>query len=654
MIMRRFNSTGLILLFLCAKLAGAYAQGSAFTYQGGLTDNASAANGTYEFRFALFDTVSDGTQIGPALTNSAVAVSSGNFTVTLDFGAGAFSGANRWLQIGVRTNGNGGAFTTLNPRQPITATPYATFAANAATAVSASSITNGTAVTSLNNLRDNVTLAAGSNVTITPSGNTLTINVPSSGSSNWFGSGGNTYITSGNIGIGTTTPQGLLDLHTGTSDTSALFVRGDPGSFGRGGVIHHQSSSYGWQELAQNTGSATDGYLAFSYVNRVAPGTKVAADILTIRGNGCVGIGTIIPERRLTVYGSGYGFEHRDGSVRLGSFIGAAGGYLGTVSNHKLHFFVNDGGGSMTIDTAQNVGIGTTTPSAKLDVRGTVTIEAGGDATLYTGTSGSEQNRYLSLINSPAFSSASGLKAGGVLVADSYGYSNPTKNQMIVKGNVAVGTPVPTSSIRVHGVASIGGTGVKGESPDWIGISGSGVYGAAGTTISSTGYGVFGRSYTGAGDSSYAGYFEGNLRTTEGLSVRTDGAFGGRVNAQEFFQTSDRNAKTNFAKVDPRSILDRLISVPIQMWNFTNQSESIRHIGPTAQDFHAAFNVGPDDKHISTIDADGVALAAIQGLNQKLEEEMERNRAKDAEILDLKKRLSDLEKLLRDSINTKE
>jgi len=65
-----------------------------------------------------------------------------------------------------------------------------------------------------------------------------------------------------------------------------------------------------------------------------------------------------------------------------------------------------------------------------------------------------------------------------------------------------------------------------------------------------------------------------------------------------------------------------------------------------AQDFRAAFNVGEDEKHISTVDADGVALAAIQGLNQKLQEQAETLKAKDAAIHSLESRLADLEKLV--------
>ena len=65
---------------------------------------------------------------------------------------------------------------------------------------------------------------------------------------------------------------------------------------------------------------------------------------------------------------------------------------------------------------------------------------------------------------------------------------------------------------------------------------------------------------------------------------------------------SDRNVKENFEKVDSREILERLATIPIETWNYKAQDDVIRHIGPMAQDFHAAFAVGGDDKHISTID----------------------------------------------------
>jgi hypothetical protein len=81
----------------------------------------------------------------------------------------------------------------------------------------------------------------------------------------------------------------------------------------------------------------------------------------------------------------------------------------------------------------------------------------------------------------------------------------------------------------------------------------------------------------------------------------------------------------------------------VSQWRYTNEDAGVKHLGPVAQDFQSAFGLGTDDKSIGTVDADGVALAAIQGLNQKLQEELKR---RDAENAELKERLSRLERLL--------
>ena len=81
---------------------------------------------------------------------------------------------------------------------------------------------------------------------------------------------------------------------------------------------------------------------------------------------------------------------------------------------------------------------------------------------------------------------------------------------------------------------------------------------------------------------------------------------------------SDRNKKENFEDVDAQSLLEKVAAMPMTTWNYKSQDESIRHMGPMAQDFKAAFGVGEDDKHISTVDADGVALAAIQALYDRV------------------------------------
>ena len=118
------------------------AQSTAFNYQGRLNSTGAPASGAFDVRFSLFAMNTNGVSLAGPVTNSAVAVSNGLFTGAVDFGAGVFSGGNRWLELAVRTNGSG-AFTVLAPRQQITAAPYALYAPNAgrAASVSAANIT---------------------------------------------------------------------------------------------------------------------------------------------------------------------------------------------------------------------------------------------------------------------------------------------------------------------------------------------------------------------------------------------------------------------------------------------------------------------------------------------------------------------------------
>jgi hypothetical protein len=72
--------------------------------------------------------------------------------------------------------------------------------------------------------------------------------------------------------------------------------------------------------------------------------------------------------------------------------------------------------------------------------------------------------------------------------------------------------------------------------------------------------------------------------------------------------------KTNVARVDDAAVLDKVASLPISRWSYITE-RGVRHVGPMAQDFYAAFRVGEDEKHITSIDEDGVALAAIKALH---------------------------------------
>jgi hypothetical protein len=122
------------------------AQTTVFAYHGRLLVGGLPANGSYDMQFSLAEAAIAGDYIGDPLTNGAVPVTDGAFTVLLDFGGDAFDGAPRWLEIGVRTNGSVGPYAWLAPRQAITATPYAAFANKSATAAVAANVTPGAAI----------------------------------------------------------------------------------------------------------------------------------------------------------------------------------------------------------------------------------------------------------------------------------------------------------------------------------------------------------------------------------------------------------------------------------------------------------------------------------------------------------------------------
>ena len=119
------------------------------------------------------------------------------------------------------------------------------------------------------------------------------------------------------------------------------------------------------------------------------------------------------------------------------------------------------------------------------------------------------------------------------------------------------------------------------------------------------------------------------------------GRFAGNLTATAFNTLSDRESKEHFESIRPRDVLDKVAALPLSQWNFKTETAS-RHVGPMAQDFYAAFGLGQDEKHIATVDAEGVALAAIQGLNQKVDEQAAELKAKEAELQALKQSLAEL------------
>jgi photosystem II stability/assembly factor-like uncharacterized protein len=280
----------------------AFAQGTAFTYQGQLQNNGSPASGIYDLRFTIYDAITNGSLIAGPLTNSATGVTNGLFTVTLDFGGGVFTGPARWLQLDVRTNG-GGAFATLFPFQPILPVPYAIFAntssnlsgtvpaaqlsagtaninisGNAATATTATSAASATTATTANSfsgsLAGNVTGTQGATVVSTVGGQTAA-NVAGGASAANAATSANTANTivkrdgSGNFAAGTITASNFSGNGAG--------LTGIPGTF------TWQNVTGTSQQAASNTG-----YLANNagQVSITLPPSANVGDIVRVSGNG--------------------------------------------------------------------------------------------------------------------------------------------------------------------------------------------------------------------------------------------------------------------------------------------------------------------------------------------------------------------------------
>jgi hypothetical protein len=112
---------------------------------------------------------------------------------------------------------------------------------------------------------------------------------------------------------------------------------------------------------------------------------------------------------------------------------------------------------------------------------------------------------------------------------------------------------------------------------------------------------------------------------------------------------SDRNSKTNIQEIDSQDVLARVVAMPVTQWSYKSEGAGVTHMGPMSQDFFAAFKLGTDDKTIGTVDESGVALAAIQGLNQKLEKQLGEKNAQlslqSQRIQELESRVASTEKL---------
>jgi hypothetical protein len=216
--------------------------------------------------------------------------------------------------------------------------------------------------------------------------------------------------------------------------------------------------------------------------------------------------------------------------------------------------------------------------------------------------------------------------SGGVLVI------NPSTDTTISH------TAVYGVDLVGNGVTGQGAIGLFGVTDNGYGVKAQSTAGTGLSAVSGTGPAVVGQSTTGP---LFVGYqFVPGVGDTQVFQVANDGT----ISCKSVINTgSDRNSKTGFSPVNPAEVLDKVVNLPISEWQFKADKEGSRHLGPTAQDFFATFNVGTDERHIATVDEGGVALAAIQGLNTKLVSELQ---AKDRELRELRDSVVRLEAMV--------
>ncbi len=222
----------------------------------------------------------------------------------------------------------------------------------------------------------------------------------------------------------------------------------------------------------------------------------------------------------------------------------------------------------------------------------------------------------------------------GPLADDIIGISEiygPSPSKSILFGNVGIGTDTPSAPLHVARSDGTARILVEDTSPIKAGRRLFELRNNGNTQF---------KIYNSAVDvgwvflNDWFGYFRIGVSGTSGNQFFLDTS-GNLTISGALTEYSDRNGKENFRTVDPQDVLEKVANIPISEWNYKADNDTLRHLGPMAQDFHAAFGLGQDNRHIATLDTSGVALAAIQGLyqqNVELKAELEALKRELAEI----------------------
>ncbi len=611
-------------LALMALNQAAHAQGTAFIYQGRLDSDGTPYTGNAEIQATLWDAASGGSQIAANSPEQViVGVTNGLFVLPLDFGAN-FPGTERWLQLAVRTSVS--PFTTLTPRQPLTAAPYAITASNLSGVLPAVQLSGPIAsanlagtysgVVTLNNAANSFT-GNGAGLTALNASQLTSGTVPNARLAANVARTNQVWLLGGNAG---TTPGAQF---LGTTDNQALefqvnqqrALRLEPNASGAPNLVG--GSPWNWVGAgvvgATIGGGGATNYVAVSssvYTNRVE------ADFGTVSG----GVGnTIQSVARYATIGGGVA-----NMIQTDAQYATIGGGAGNTIQREVDNATIGGG---YINTIQRGAFGATIAGGWQNLVQTnaqfATIGGGNQNSIQTNAQyatipGGRQNSATNY----AFAAGHRAKAnhqGAFVWADSTdaNFASDRANQFKVRAGGGVHLVTGGSGLNPAGLR------VEPTTANAVGVYIFQTSSDAALVVENRGTGVNSdqiKAFNGPGNQVFR--------------VDNDGD----VFAKSFTPSSDRHRKENFEPICPQEMLAKVAALPITRWNFKGDAAT-PHVGPMAQDFHAAFGLGANDTTIATVDADGVALAAIQGLNQKLEQ-------KETEITELKRYNQSLEQRL--------
>jgi hypothetical protein len=613
-------------------------------------------------QFGLWDAAVNGNFLN-SNSNTAVPVNNGLFTVQLDYGAAAFTGAERWLETLVRCTGDAN-YITLAPRTRLTAAPYAIHSLDSWT-LNGNANTNGSGFIGTT---DNVGLAIGVN-------NSPVIRIyPNQQGPNIIGGySGNSF-------------SNTLYGQTIAGGGSFFYENRTMREYGTvGGGRKNQADGYGATIAGGIDNRATNDYAVVAGgLNNQATGSSsgigggfynVAAGYVSYVGGGDLNLAMT---QNATI-GGGYSNTITGGQLIANNTIGGGvfnynSGFAATIAgghgNQATGEWTSLGGGGFNTALARSATVSGGEYNVASGLRSTIgggayNAAAGSGSTIggggYNGTSNFGGNR------ASGTASTIGGGYGNVTSVDAgYGTIGGGQSNQI---SATVGTNLNIATIGggYNNKVTLGGATIAGGNSNTASGFDAAVGGGNTNTASgraaavpggennqALGYASFAAGQQAIADANGCFVFNDNTNATR--SCFGPNRFIARASGGVWFFTSaddssgvsvaagsgswssisDRNVKANFAAIDPREVAAKVAAMPITTWNYKTQDASIRHIGPMAQDFAAAFGVGEDDTHISTIDADGVSLAAIQGLYQLVQEKDQRIDQLEREVAQLK------------------